>query len=190
VPEKADFEELVEVMKKSAGVLREADVPFLLAGGIAAWARGGPETDHDVDFLVKPDDAERALNALSETGMRPDRPPEGWLFKAWEDEAFVDLIFETSEGPVTEEYFDRSEELEVYAVRMGVASLDDVLVTKLLALNEMDLDYGGVVEMSRALREQVDWEHVRERTKQSPYAKAFFTLVEELDIAPSAGTRE
>ncbi|MDQ3874430.1 MAG: nucleotidyltransferase family protein [Actinomycetota bacterium] len=183
MPEKAEFGELVEVMKKSAGVLREAEVPFLLAGGIASWARGGPESDHDVDFLVKPEDAERALDTLSSAGMRPDRPPEGWLFKAWEDEAFVDLIFETSEGPVSDAYFDRSEELEVYAVRMRVASLDDVLVTKLLALNEMDLDYGSVLEMSRAVREQVDWDHVRERTKQSPYAKAFFTLVEELGVA-------
>ena len=183
---KEAFSGLVEVMKKSAGVLREADVPFLLAGGIACWARGGPETDHDVDFLVTPKDAERALAALSTAGMRPERPPEGWLFKAWEDGAFVDLIFETSEGPVTEEYFERGENLEVYAVRMRVASLEDVLVTKLLALNEMDLDYGSVVEISRALREQIDWDHVRGRTSQSPYAKAFFTLVEELGLLQRA----
>ncbi len=183
---KEAFSDLVEVMKKSAGVLREADVPFLLAGGIACWARGGPETDHDVDFLVTPEDAERALDALSTAGMRPERPPEGWLFKAWEDEAFVDLIFETSEGPVTKEYFERGENLEVYAVRMRVASLEDILVTKLLALNEMDLDYGSVIEISRALREQIDWDHVRARTSGSPYAKAFFTLVEELGILQRA----
>jgi Uncharacterised nucleotidyltransferase len=177
------FEELVEVMKKSAGALREAEIPFALGGGIACWARGGPETDHDVDFLVRPDDADAALAALAAVRMRPERPPEGWLYKAWEDGCYVDLIFETTAGPVTDELFERSDELEVYAVRMQVASLEDVLVTKLLALSEQSLDYRPVLEISRSLREQIDWDRVRRRTADSPYAAAFFTLVERLGIA-------
>jgi hypothetical protein len=36
--------------------------------------------------------------------------------------------------------------------------------------------------MARALREQVDWDAVRERTRESPYARAFFYLAEELEI--------
>jgi len=65
---------------------------------------------------------------------------------------------------------------------MPVASLEDVMVTKLLALNEQKLDYSSVLETARAVREQLDWENVRSRTKGSPYAVAFFTLVEELDV--------
>src|SRR5687767_3251942 len=90
----ADFEVILDTMKKAAGALRDAGVPFLLGGGLASWARGGPPTEHDVDFLVRPDDAERALDALVEAGMRPERPPEGWLLKAFDGEAMVDLIFE------------------------------------------------------------------------------------------------
>lgn len=186
MPGKAGFGDLVEMMKRSAGALREAEVPFLLTGGIACWARGGPETDHDVDFLLQRDDAEQALDVLATAGMRPEKPPEGWLFKAWDDGAFVDLIFETAAGPVTGDYFERADELEVYAVRMRVASLEDILVSKLLALDEQDLDYGPVLEISRSLREQIDWSHVRERTEHSPYARAFFTLVEELRVVEPA----
>ena len=51
-------------MKKGAAALRDADIPFVLGGGLAAWARGGPPSDHDVDFLVKPDDADRAAHVL------------------------------------------------------------------------------------------------------------------------------
>ena len=40
--------------------------------------------------------------------------------------------------------------------------------------------------MARSLREQIDWDDVRARTGRWPYAKAFFTLVTELDIAPVA----
>ena len=72
---------------------------------------------------------------------------------------------------------------------MRVASLEDILVTKLLALNEQKLDYGAVVEISRSLREQIDWDHVRSRTDESPYAKAFFTLVEELGILTEPARR-
>jgi len=179
---KSGFGELTEVMKKSAGALREAEVPFLLGGGIACWARGGPETDHDVDFLVMPQDADRALETLTAHGMRPERPPEGWLYKAWENGCFVDLIFETSAGPVTKDYFDRGEHLEVHAVRMSVASLEDVLVSKLLALNEQSLDFRSALEIARALREKIDWTAVRGRTAHSPYARVFFVLLEELAV--------
>jgi hypothetical protein len=184
---KSGFGDLMKVMKRSAGVLREADVPFLLGGGIACWARGGPETDHDVDFLVRPNDAEAALDALAADGMRPERPPEGWLFKAWEDGTFVDLIFETSSGPIADDYFERAEELDVQAVRMRVASLEDVLVMKLNALNEQSLDLRPALEISRSLREQIDWGHVRDRTAESPYASAFLTLLAELRIAGRTG---
>jgi hypothetical protein len=57
-----------------------------------------------------------------------------------------------------------------------------VLVQKLLALSEQSPDYSSVLELARSLREQVDWDEVRERTKESPYAKAFFALVEELGV--------
>jgi len=39
-----------------------------------------------------------------------------------------------------------------------------------------------VLELARSLREQIDWDAVRARTAESPFAKAFFTLVEELGI--------
>jgi hypothetical protein len=39
-----------------------------------------------------------------------------------------------------------------------------------------------VLEWARALREQIDWNDVRARTESSPFAKAFFTLVEELGV--------
>ncbi|MBA3366715.1 MAG: nucleotidyltransferase [Actinobacteria bacterium] len=180
--EEQSFSNLVETMRKTAAALREADLPFLLGGGMAAWARGGPESNHDVDFLMKHDDAERALEDLRSAGFEPERPPENWLFKVWDGEVFVDLIFDTAAGPVTDELFERSDELEVHAVRMKVAALEDVVVAKLCALDEQDLDYRSCLEVARSLREQIDWKAVRARTEGSPYARAFFTLLRELEI--------
>ena len=177
-----NFPELIEAMKRAAAVLRDAEVPCLLGGGLAAWARGGPPTEHDVDFFVRPADAERALAALEVAGLKPERPPEGWLLKAWDGEILIDLIFSPMGGDVDDGYFARSEEIEVAAQRLRVASLGDVLSTKLLALNEQGPDLTSVLELARSLREQIDWAFVRDRTAASPFARAFFTLVEELGV--------
>ena len=175
-------EQIKESLKRAAGALREANVPFMLGGGLAVWARGGPSTEHDLDLMVKPEHAERALEVLEQAGMRPEKPPEGWLYKAWDDEVLVDLIFRPVGVPVDDAMFERAEELEVNAVQMLVMSLEDVLVTKLKALDEHELDYERPLEFARSLRERIDWEEVRTRTNGSPYAKAFFTMIEELGI--------
>jgi hypothetical protein len=180
------FQSVIDALKISARALREAEVPFVLGGGMACWARGGPETDHDVDFMIRPQDAERALEALGKLGMRTEHPPEDWLYKAWHDDVLIDLIFAPIGEPLDDHWFENAEEIEVTAVRMKVAALEDVVSTSLLALSEQYLRYESVVMIARALREQIDWDVVRTRTSSSPFAKAFFTLVEELGIVPRA----
>ena len=177
-----DFDQLLEAMKKAAGALNDAGIPFVLGGGLACWARGGPKTEHDVDLLVKPEQAEQAQSALADAGMRTERPPEGWLLKAYENDVLIDLIFEPKGGKIDDDMFGRAEELEVHAMRLKVAPLEDVLVQKLLTLSEQNPDYSSVLELGRSLREQVNWDDVRDRTKESPFAKAYFTLLEELEI--------
>jgi hypothetical protein len=182
VPDDQPFGEITESLKRVAGALREAEIPFLLGGGLAVWARGGPRTGHDLDLMIKPEDAERALQVLEEAGMRPEKPPEGWLYKAWDGDTLIDLIFEPIGEPVDDTMFERAEEIEVLAVPMLVMSLEDVMVTRLKTLDEHTLDFERPLEFARSLREQIDWDDVRRRTDGSPYAKAFFTLIEELDI--------
>src|ERR671914_12066 len=134
------FDALLETLKKAAAALREEDIPFLLGGGLACWVRGGPESDHDLDFMLKEGDAERALDALVRQGMRPEKPPEGWLYKAWDDGVLVDLIFRPSGFDITDEVIERGEDLEVVSTPMRVMRLEDVFAAKLLALDEHNLD--------------------------------------------------
>lgn len=157
-------------------------MPFILAGGLACWARGGPPTEHDVDLCVRAEDAERAARVLEEAGMKIERPPEEWLLKAFDGEIMIDLIFEPEGNPVDDALFERADEMAVQSATMRVMAADDILVTKLLALTEHHLDYDGLLELVRPLREQIDWEAVRRRTEHSPFARAFFTLVEGLGL--------
>src|SRR6266540_1655473 len=154
-----EFDDLLETLKRAAAAMRDADVPFLLGGGLAVWARGGPETEHDLDFMVKPEDADRALEALAAAGFRTEKPPEEWLYKGWEGDLLIDLIFDPAGNPVDDAMFERADDLEVHAV-----------------------DFDDSLEFARALREQIDWDTVWAQTSASPFARAFFYLVEQLDI--------
>jgi len=189
----AETTEITETLKRAAAALRGADVPFALAGSVAAWARGGPSPCNDLDFAICESDADRAERALSDYGMRTERPPEGWLLKAWDGDVLVDLIWDLEGLDAPEELIERAQELSVQAVRMPVLAINDVFVSMLCALDEHALDFAGPLAIARALREQIDWRGVRERTARSPYARGFLALLEALDIvapAPAARTGE
>jgi hypothetical protein len=176
------FDEISDTLKKVVATLRDSEIPYLLGGSLAFWAHGGQERRKDLDFMVKLDDAQRALDALEAEGLRPEKPPEGWLYKAWDGDVLVDLIFRPKGMEIDDDVIARGEDLEVLSMPIKVMALEDVLCTKLLALHEHHADYTSLIQMGRSLREQVDWDDVRVRTQRSPFARAFFTMIEGLGI--------
>jgi predicted nucleotidyltransferase len=182
------FSRIQETLKRVVSALDEADVPFLIGGSLASWARGGPDTTHDLDVIVRPADAKRAQQALVRAGMRGEDPPESWLLKAWDDEVLVDLIHHPAGLTVDDELIERADWANVAAMDFRVMAIEDVLYTKLNALNEHYLDFSSLLQIARAVREQVDWDRLRERTAGSPYATAFFCLLDELGILDTTAT--
>jgi hypothetical protein len=181
----ASVEVLTESLKRAVSALEAQGVPYLLGGGLGCWARGGPPSSNDIDLMLEPAAAERALEALAAAGMRTERPPEQWLFKAWDDDVLIDLIFEPAGLQITREVLERGEELSVAGMYVRVMALEDILVTKLLALDEHSADYRSLLQIGRALREQIDWAALRERTAASPFSRAFFALADGLRISTS-----
>jgi Uncharacterised nucleotidyltransferase len=180
------FEAIEATLRKAAPALERRRVPFLLGGSLAVWARGGPESCNDLDLMVHREDAEAALAALEDAGLRGERPPEGWLHKAWDGDVLVDLIFGPKGLPIDDATFERSERVSVFGLELRAMSLEDVLITKLRAMHEHYLDYDPLLQMARAVRERIDWDRVRAATEDSPYARAFFTLVEGLHLVETA----
>lgn len=180
-------DELTDALKQATAVLERERIPYLLGGGLGCWARGGPPSSNDVDLMLRREDAERALAAMAAAGMPTERPPEQWLFKAWDGEVLIDLIFEPSGMRITDEVLERGEELSVAGMYVRVMAIDDILVTKLLALDEHSADYTNLLLITRALREQIDWGELRERTASSSFAAAFFTIADGLGISEDRG---
>lgn len=177
-----DPDRLREAMKRVAVTLKRADVPFALAGGYAAYARGGPESDHDVDFYLREEDVPKAERALGDAGLKVEHPPEDWLVKVFDGDAMVDLIFSPKAGKVDLELLDRATPTEVESVEMPVLAPTDLVVDKLLAMDERYCDFTGMFPVVRALREQIDWAMVQERVADNPFASTFLDLVRRLGI--------
>jgi predicted nucleotidyltransferase len=182
------FSRIQETLKHVVSALDAAAIPFLIGGSLASWARGGPDTTHDLDVIVRPADARAAQDALVGAGMRAEDPPETWLLKAWDGDVLVDLIHHPAGLVVDDELIERADCVNAAAMDFRVMAVEDVLFTKLNALNEHYLDFSSLLQISRAVREQVDWDRLRERTGDSPYATAYFCLLDELGII-EAGAR-
>ena len=175
---------ILETCKRVAAILQDGGIPFAIGGGIACWVYGAPETDHDVDVMLRERDARRAQELLAGHGMEPADPPEDWLLKVYDGDVLVDLIYRPVGIPITDEVLARAPERVVAAMTMKVLRLEDVFITKMLSYNEHHMQYQALLAVARAVREQIDWAEVTAATDQSPYAAAFMTLIERLGLVP------
>jgi hypothetical protein len=180
--QRSEQDEVHDLLKRTAVALKQADVPFALCGGYAAWARGAPEPDHDADFLVPEEESGRAGQALAEAGLQVAEPAEDWLVKVTGEGAFVDVLWRTCGRPVRRDLVARAEVLPVLSVQMPVLTATDIVVTKLMALEEHYCDFSRLLPVARALREQVDWEHVAAAVGENVFAAVFLVLLERLGI--------
>ncbi|WP_327047494.1 nucleotidyltransferase family protein [Microbispora sp. NBC_01189] len=183
---------ILDTLKRAGSGLKEAGVRFALAGGCAGYARGAAPSLHDVDFALLEEDVPLALKTLEGLGFRTARPPEDWLVKAFDEEGvLVDLIFSLAERPVTEVMLARAEPINVAALSLPVLEATDLVISWIMPLSEHVCDYGSLLPMVRAMREQVDWDRVASVVAPSPYASTFVTLLEKLRIvAPTNPTSD
>ncbi|WP_406728948.1 nucleotidyltransferase family protein [Streptomyces sp. GD-15H] len=174
---------ILEAAKQVGAVLKRNGHRFALAGSVAVHAHGGSgNLQHDVDFCVRPEDAESVAATLDSAGLTVYTPPEDWLIKATCFGQDVDIIFELAHRPVSTEMLDRAEELPVESVRMPVLAPTDLLWSLIAAFSEHHVDFGAVLPIARALREKVDWDRVRRDCGDAPMPAAFFFLLERLGV--------
>jgi hypothetical protein len=126
-----------EVLSDSVALLRQAEVPFALLGGIASSALGRPRWTHDIDVFVRRDDAEHALELFGQAGYATDRANEYWLFKAVKHGVLVDLLFKSTGGIyLDDEMLARVVTRRVRDLALPILAPEDIVVIKALAFDE------------------------------------------------------
>ena len=189
MPHRGD-ERPVHTLKRVAAVLKQAEIPFALGGSFAVYAHGGHSSDHDVDFLIREQDVERALEALAAAGFER-RAAAGGLagqgLRRGRPAGRPDLPAGRDAGH-RRDARRHGRSAPVDAIHMPVLSATQLMVHKLLSFSQHYCDFARGLPLARSLREQIDWDRVRKETAQSPYAEAFLVLLDRLDVVPCAGT--
>lgn len=159
---------LERVLFEAVDILEESKIPYALIGGFATKSMGRPRVTHDIDFFVKPDDADRTLEVLEARGFTSQKRDPFWLYKGWKDNILVDVIFKSS-GDI---YFD--EEVQAHVRRtqflgryLNAISPEDFLVIKAAAHQEHNPHHWH--DALAVLKQgNLDWEYLLRRAKNAP----------------------
>jgi hypothetical protein len=172
-------------LKHSAAALKRDGVPFALGGSYALWAYGGPEPEHDVDLVVPENSVPAAKDSLAAAGLEVEQPPEDWLFKAHVEGELVDVLFRLSGVEVNQDMIESATEMELLGLRIPVLPPTPIMIAKLRSLSEHYCDFGALLPVFRAVREQLDWPAMAAASDGHPFAEAFLFLLDRLGIDPT-----
>lgn len=130
----ADFH---RALSEAVAELERAEVPYLLMGGMGSATLGRPRWTHDIDFFVRPEGADAALEALAAAGFDTERRDPRWLFKGYKYGVLVDVIFRSA-GDIylDDEMFSRSRVVDLGSCRCRLIPPEDLLVIKAVASDE------------------------------------------------------
>jgi predicted nucleotidyltransferase len=168
----AGFDAIATALGDATRALEAGELPYLLIGGMASALLGRRRCSSDVDLLVMPEHALRALALLEADGFTTEQTNPHWLFKAFRDDVLVDILFK-SKGDIylDEEMLARSGRVDFQGIAVRVIAPEDLLVIKAVAhdeesprhwhdalallASEHDLDWGYILRRARKGRRRV-----------------------------------
>lgn len=160
---------LVSVLRDAVKALEDKGISYLVIGGVVAALAGRPRFTHDLDVLVKGEDARPALAALEEAGFVTDATEPQWLFKAVKDGVLVDVIFRSS-GDVLldDEMLERATDRDFEGVKVRAIPIEDFIIIKALAHKE-DTGRHWYDALALLANQDIDWDYlVRRSVRRGP----------------------
>lgn len=163
-----ELQDIHDVLQEAVSAMEEASIPYAIIGGLAVKNLGRPRVTHDIDFFVRPDDAEKVLQALEVRGFSTQQRDPYWLFKAWKKNILVDIIFKSS-GDI---YFDEEVRSHVRRVPynnmlINAISPEDFIVIKAAAHQEHNPHHWH--DALAVLKQGgLDWDYLLSRAKHAP----------------------
>ena len=154
-PEATDF--YVESLR----LLKESEIPFLLSGTYAlSCFTGIVRPTKDLDVFCKPSDAPKILGYFKSKGYDIEMEDERWFGKVWRGDHFFDVIFNISSAsiPITEDWFQKVYEAEVYGTTVRVTPPTQFILSKLFLQTRYRYDAADVVHTILIKHDEIDWQ--------------------------------
>jgi len=158
---------LTAFLQSVVEVLDEAGVSYMLTGSLAAAFYAVPRATQDIDVVIETEEkgVERLMEGILAAGWYADRDAavEAWRghgqFNAIDPESGwkADFIVR-KDRPYSREEFGRRERISLLGVEVPVASLEDVLISKLewSRLGDSALQRRDVVQLLERTWERLD----------------------------------
>ncbi len=146
--------------------LREADIRFMVGGAYAYAEYTGIYRDtKDLDLFLLKEDAQRGLDVLAAGGWRTERTDEGWIYKGFFGEWFVDLIFSSGNGVavVDGEWFAHAHRAVVMGEPVRICPPEEMIWSKAFVLERERFDGADVWHLIRAKGATLDWKRLLRR---------------------------
>ncbi len=152
-------------LAEAVRTVEQAGFEFLVLGGIASSLVGRPRWTHDIDFLVRPDDAGNVLTAMAAAGFETEETDPVWLYKAFRNDVLVDIIFMITGGIyLDEEMLTRSLRRDYDGLSLRIPSAEDQIVIKAIVHREETSRhwFDALAILGRA---ELDWEYFLHRAR-------------------------
>lgn len=188
----ADERELLETLDDAHRTLDDAQIPFLIMGGIASAALGRPRWTRDIDLFVRLEDASPALEQLEGCGFDTHVEHPHWLAKATRGSIVVDVI-SRSHGDILldEEMLGRAVEAPFKGRTLRLVPPEDLVVMKAVAASEDTPRYwyDAIGILGRAT---LDWDYLVRRARAAGPRRVLALLLyaQSIDVVvPTAAVR-
>ena len=152
--------------------LKDAEIPFMLTGSLAAAFYGTARATQDVDLIIEsqPENLQRLVDNLRAAGLYVDLesalealrtggqfnvidPSTGWK---------ADLIFRKTR-PFSETEFGRRQQRELFGIDVALTTLEDLIIAKLewSELGDSELQRRDIRELLEIAGDSIDQDYVR-----------------------------
>lgn len=154
-----------EVLREAVETAERTGVRFLILGGLASSVVGRPRWTHDIDLLVRPDDAREMLAAFRAGGFDTEETDPIWIYKAFKRDVMVDLIFMITGGIyLDQEMEDHAIAGDYQGIRIRIPSAEDQVVIKAIVHRE-ETSRHWFDALSILGRTELDWEYLLHRSR-------------------------
>jgi hypothetical protein len=164
------------VLREAVQTMDTAGFPYLVLGGLASSLVGRPRWTHDIDLLVRPDDARDVLEVFRAAGFTTEETDPVWIYKAFKDDVMVDIIFMVMGGIyLDDEMRTRSIERDYIpspsgggqgggVLRLRIPSAEDQIVIKAIVHREETSRhwFDALAILGRA---ELNWEYLLHRAR-------------------------
>jgi hypothetical protein len=139
------------------------NIAYAVSGAFALREHTGICRDtKDLDLFLTAESVLTALRCLGQRGFECEVCDPVWLFKAYRDDFFVDLITGMSNAVFTVQpsWIERSKPAVVYGVRTRVLAPEELIVSKLFVTRRERFDGVDIAHVIYGTQGKLDWQRM------------------------------